>query len=210
MLNNSAYGAWDNGESNEEYDFRYYTPWKFGASIGHTIGRNIAIGAGYEYSDYSASQNRIIDGYDYYDNPESSTDELMKRNTELSLKGVHTFKAGLEFKPDPALALRVGYNYVSAAYDKDGVRDMMIDSPGVMYASTTDYTNWKDTHRFTCGVGYKSGPVNIDLAYQYSMTDGDFHPMQPYAITSSVAVNTGVTNVSNNRHQLLLTLGYTF
>ena len=87
---------------------------------------------------------------------------------------------------------------------------MMIDSPGVMYASTTDYTNWKDTHRFTCGVGYKSGPVNIDLAYQYSMTDGDFHPMQPYAITSSVAVNTGVTNVSNNRHQLLLTLGYTF
>lgn len=210
MLNNSAYGAWDNGESNEEYDFRYYTPWKFGASIGHTIGRNIAIGAGYEYSDYSASQNRIIDGYDYYDNPESSTDELMKRNTELSLKGVHTFKAGLEFKPDPALALRVGYNYVSAAYDKDGVRDMMIDSPGVMYASTTDYTNWKDTHRFTCGVGYKSGPVNIDLAYQYSMTDGDFHPMQPYASHSSIAVNTGVTNVSNNRHQLLLTLGYTF
>jgi long-subunit fatty acid transport protein len=206
MLNNSAYGAWDNGESNEKYDFQFYTPWKFGASIGHTIGSNIAFGAGYEYSDYSASQNRIIDGYDYYDNAESSTDEIMKRNTELSLKGVHTFKAGLEFKPDPTLALRVGYNYVSAAYEKDGVRDMMLDSPGVMYASTTDYTNWKDTHRFTCGIGYKSGPVNIDLAYQYSMTDGDFHPMQAY----EGGQNTGVVNVSNKRHQLLLTLGYTF
>ena len=104
------------------------------------------------------------------------------------------------------MALRVGYNYVSAAYEKDGVRDMMLDSPGVMYASTTDYTNWKDTHRFTCGIGYKSGPVNIDLAYQYSMTDGDFHPMQSY----EGGQNTGVVNVSNKRHQLLLTLGYTF
>lgn len=206
MLNNSAYGAWDNGESNEEYDFQYFTPWKFGASIGHTFGSSIAFGATYEYSDYSASQNRIIDGYDYYDNVESSTDEIMKRNAEMSLKGVHTLKAGLEFKPDPSLALRVGYNYVSAAYDKGGVRDMMLDSPGVMYASTTDYTNWQDTHRFTCGLGYKSGSVNIDLAYQYSTTDGEFHPMQAY----ESGQNTGICNISNKRHQLLLTLGYTF
>lgn len=204
MLNNTPYGSWDYGNSDESYDFHYYTPWKFGASIGHTVGTNVAIGLGYEYSDYGASQNRIIDGYDYYDNPESSTDQLMKRNTEKALKGVHNLKAGLEFKPDPAWALRLGYNYVSAAYDKNGVRDMMIDSPGVMYASTTDYTNWKDTHRVTCGLGYKTGNVNIDLAYQYSATNGEFHPFQEYA------GHVTTTNVSNKRHQLLLTLGYTF
>ena len=204
MLNNTPYGSWDNGRSEESYDFQFYTPWKFGASLGHTIGSNVALGFGYEYSDYGASQNRIIDGYDYYDNAESSTDELMKRNAERSLKGVHNLKAGVEFKPTSSLALRFGYNYVSAAYDTNGVRDMMIDSPGVMYASTTDYTNWKDTHRFTCGLGYKTGGFGIDLAYQYSATNGEFHPFQDYAGRVST------TDVSNKRHNLLLTLGYTF
>ena len=205
MLNNSPYGSWDNGHSSESYDFQYYTPWKFGVSLGHTVGSNVAIGAGYEYSDYAASQNRIIDGYDYYDGyDQSSKDQDMKYNTEQSLKGVHTFKAGVEVKPLPALSLRCGYNYVSAGYDKNGVRDMMINSPGVMYASTTDYTNWKDTHRLTAGIGYKVGGLNLDLAYQYSMTDGEFHPFQPYAGGS------GAVDVSNKRHQLLFTLGYTF
>ena len=204
MLNNTPYGSWDTGQSNESYDFYYYTPWKFAASLGHTIGSNIALGFGYEYSDYGASQNRIIDGYDYYNNAESSTDQLMKRNTEKVLKGVHNLKAGIEFKPDPALAIRFGYNFVSGAYDSKGVRDMTINSPGVMYASTTDYTNWKDTHRVTCGLGYKAGPVNIDLAYQFSNTKGDFYPVQQYA----GSVN--ATSVSNKRHQILLTLGYTF
>jgi opacity protein-like surface antigen len=204
MLNNTPYGAWDNGVSEESYDFQFYTPWKFGASIGHTIGTNVAIGLGYEYSDYGASQNRIIDGYDYYDNAESSTDELMKRNTEKALKGVHNLKAGIEIKPATPLAIRLGYNYVSSAYNTDGVRDMMIDSPGVMYASTTDYVNWKGTNRFTCGLGYKAGGFAVDLAYQYSATNGEFHPFQDYAGRVST------TDVSNKRHNVLLTLGYTF
>ena len=204
MLNNTPYGAWDNGVSEESYDFQFYTPWKFGASIGHTIGTNVAIGLGYEYSDYGASQNRIIDGYDYYDNAETSTDELMKRNTEKALKGVHNLKAGIEIKPATPLAIRLGYNYVSSAYNTDGVRDMMIDSPGVMYASTTDYVNWKGTNRFTCGLGYKAGGFAVDLAYQYSATNGEFHPFQDYAGRVST------TDVSNKRHNVLLTLGYTF
>ena len=204
MLNNTPYGAWDDGRSEESYDFHFYTPWKFGASIGHTIGSSVALGLGYEYSDYGASQNRIIDGYDYYDNAESSTDELMKRNTEKALKGVHNLKAGIEFKPDPALAIRFGYNYVSAAYNTDGVRDMMIDSPGVMYSSTTDYVNWKGTNRITCGLGYKTGGFSVDMAYQYSATNGEFHPFQEYAGRVTT------TDVSNKRHNVLLTLGYTF
>ena len=210
MQNNTPYGAWDEGRSEESYDFHFYTPWKFGASLGHTIGTSVALGFGYEYSKYGASQNRVIDSYDNYDNARSSTDELMKRNTEKALKGVHNLKAGIEFKPDPALAVRFGYNYVSAAYDANGVRDMTIDSPGVMYASTTDYTNWKATNRFTCGLGYKTGGFSIDLAYQYSATNGEFHPFQNYASYSSMPVNTGVMDVSNKRHQVLLTLGYTF
>jgi long-subunit fatty acid transport protein len=83
---------------------------------------------------------------------------------------------------------------------------MMLDSPGVAYSSTTDYVNWKDTHRVTCGVGYKVAGWNFDLAYQYNMTKGDFYPMQQFESGQSV----GMTNVNFKRHQVLLTLGYTF
>jgi len=211
MLNNTPYGSWDNGKSQQSYDFAYHTPWKFGLSMGTTIGTELALGAGYEFSDYSASQNRIIDGYDYYDNAETSKDYAMKANTERSLKGVSTFKLGAEYKPIPELALRLGYNYVSSGYKMDGVRDMTVDSPGTMYASTTDYVNWKDTQRLTCGIGYKLGKVNIDLAYQLSKTDGEFHPFQDYNnIISSASFEPGVTKVTNKRNQALLTIGYTF
>lgn len=211
LLNNSDYGSWDEGHSRESYDFKFYTPWKFGLSLGHTIGSQVALGFGYEYSDCSASKNRVNKGnqwysgwYDDYNYTPSYTDGPMKENTEYSLTGQHTLKAGVEYKPVPELSVRFGYNYLSSPYEESGYRDMTLDSPGVSYASTTDYVNWKDTHRITCGLGVKAGGMNIDLAYQYSTTKGDFHPFQPYAGTS------GVKEVSNNRHQLLLTLGYTF
>ena len=205
--NDSEYGLEDAWFTGESYDFRYFTAWKFGASLGHTIGNNIALGVSYEVSDYSSAENRIIydesDGYSY---ERSYSDGVMAYNTEKSLKATHLLKAGIEYKPDPALALRFGYNYVSSSYEKNGVRDMMLDSPGVAYASTTDYVNWKDTHRVTCGVGYKVGGWNFDLAYQYNMTKGDFYPMQQF----ESGQNVGMTNVDFKRHQVLLTLGYTF
>ena len=205
IVNGSDYGCYDYGSDDEEYKFKLFTPWKFGLSLGHTVGNNLALGASYEFSDYGATRNRINDGWDRYGNEDSYTDEPMKRNTETSLKGVHTLKVGAEFKPIPEMAVRLGYNYVSAAYEEDGYRNMMLNSPGVMYASTADYTNWKSTNRLTAGLGFKAGNMNIDLAYQYSATDGDFYPFQPN-ITGSVSP----ASVSNKRHQVLLTLGYTF
>ena len=211
LHNDCKYGAWDDGYSSQSYDFKFYTPWKFGVSMGHTVGNMLALGLGYEYSDWGASKNRINDGShydwwsdDYYE--DSHTDRPMKENTERCLTGQHVLKAGMEIRPVPEFAVRLGYNYLSAAYDESGYRNTLLDSPGVSYSSTTDYVNWKDTHRFTCGLGVKAGQVNIDLAYQYSATNGDFHPFQPYVDVKA----TGVTEVSNKRHQVLLTLGYTF
>jgi hypothetical protein len=206
--NDSEYGLEDSWYSDEKYKFRYYTPWKFGASLGHTIGTNVALGLTYEYSDYSSSVNRIItdDSDYYYDSERSYPDAVMKDNTKKSLKAVHLLKAGLEFKPDTDLSLRFGYNYVSSAYEKDGVRDMMLDSPGVSYSSTTDYVNWNDTHRITCGMGYKLNGWNFDVAYQYSSVNGEFHPMQQFEADQNV----GVSKVGFKRHQVLFTVGYTF
>ena len=205
--NDSEYGCEDSWYSGESYKFRYYTPWKFGASLGHTLGTNVAMGLTYEVSNYSSAVNRIIsDDPDYYDRERSYVDGPMKDNAENALKTVHLLKAGVEFKPDTDLALRAGYNYQSAAYNKNGVRDMKLDSPGVSYASTTDYVNWKDTHRITFGMGYKLSGWNFDIAYQYQLTSGDFYPMQKFEADQNVGSN----NVDFKRHQVLLTVGYTF
>lgn len=205
--NDSEYGCEDSWYSGESYKFRYYTPWKFGVSLGHTLGTNVALGLTYEVSNYASAVNRIIsDDPDYYDRERSYVDGPMKDNAENALKTVHLLKAGVEFKPDTDLALRAGYNYQSAAYNKNGVRDMKLDSPGVSYASTTDYVNWKDTHRITFGMGYKLSGWNFDIAYQYQLTSGDFYPMQKFEADQNV----GSTNVDFKRHQVLLTVGYTF
>lgn len=210
------YGAHDYGDINEAYDFKFYTPWRFGASIGHTVGNYLALGATYEYADYSTSDIRINDGgtVDYWGNyyDESHSDEAMKQNIKQSLKGVHTLKLGMEFKPERNWAVRLGYNYVSPMYNTEGLKDGTIDSYGTYYSSTTDYTNWKATNRITAGVGYNHKNWTIDLAYQYSQTDGDFYPFRSYVDNDKQAYDNvcDAVKVSNKRNQLLLTLGYKF
>lgn len=211
-----SYGAYDYGDINEAYDFKFYTPWRFGASIGHTVGNYLALGATYEYADYSTSDIRINDGgtIDYWGNyyDESHSDEAMKQNIKQSLKGVHTLKLGMEFKPERNWAVRLGYNYVSPMYNKEGYKDGTINSYGTYYSSTTDYTNWKATNRITAGVGYSCRNWTIDLAYQYSQTDGDFYPFMSYIDNERHEYNNvcDAVKVSNKRNQLLLTLGYKF
>ena len=199
------------------YKFKLRTPWKFGASLGHTFGQNLALGLTYEYADYSTLDTRIITDsyYDEWDDSyhdETESDKQMNMHTENTLKGVHTLKLGAEYKPIPNVALRIGYNYVSPMYDKEGFRDGSLNSYGTYVASTTDFTNWEDTHRFTLGAGYTYQNFNISLAYQYSQTNGKFYPFMSYEDAYSAAADniaTGV-KVSNKRNQLLLTLGYTF
>lgn len=218
LVNNTQkeYGSADGGNSYESYDFKFYTPWRFGVSLGHTIANYLAFGATYEYADYSTDDIRVNDGgdYDYWGNyyESSYSDDAMKRNIKNSLKGVHTLKIGIEFKPERNWAVRIGYNYLSPMYNKNGYKDGTINSYGSYYASTTDYTNWKATNRITAGVGYSYKQWNLDLAYQYSQTNGSFYPFMSYIDSTEPKYDNvcdGV-DVSNKRHQMLLTIGYKF
>ena len=205
-----------NAESSERYDFKLFTPWRFGLSAGHTIGSQLALGATLEYADYGSTDTRYNTGTSYdgwgYAYDESESDNIMNRHTEETLKGVATLKVGAEFRPDPAVAIRLGYNYVSPMYNKNGYKDGTLQTDGSYYSSATDYTNWKSTNRLTCGVGTRLGAMNIDLAYQYSATNGEFSPFLPY-VDGDSALDDNIANivkVSNKRHQVLFTLGYTF
>ena len=137
----------------------------------------------------------------------------MNNHTEQTLKGVSTLKLGAELKADEHFAVRLGYNYISPMYNLNGFKDGSLDSPGSYYASATDYTNWKATNRITAGVGVNFDKLSLDLAYQYSITKGEFSPFMSYqaAAGSDIPNNMAhITDVDNKRHQLLLTLGYHF
>ena len=201
----------------ESYDFKIFTPWRFGVSAGHTVGNWLALGASYEYADYGTTDTRINDG-GYYDSwygqyyESSSSDKAMNDHTKRVLKGVSILKLGLEYKPLSDFAVRIGYNYVSPMFDRDGFKDGSISSAGTFYASQTAYTNWQSTNRFTCGFGYMIGKYNFDFAYQFSATKGDFYPFMSYYDNSNPKENNIVdaVRVNNKRHQLLFTLGYKF
>ena len=221
------YPGYSTGES---YDFKVFTPWKFGVSLGHTINNMLALGASYEYADYAHLDTRVNDGYDvdYWGTvyEHSTSDEAMNRHTRETLKAVSTLKLGAEMKVAQGWAVRLGYNYVSPMFKKEGMKDVSVDSYGSNYSSATDYTNWKATNRLTVGVGYSVGKFSCDLAYQYSQTDGLFHPFMDsygdysYTVKNNQGKDVTVTEkldnyasavkVSNKRNQLLLTLTYRF
>ena len=202
----------------ETYDFRVNTPWKFGLSAGTTLVDRIALGATYEYAAYNAMQTRIKDGgtYDWYYGTyyeSSHNDRAMNNHTEDALKGQHTLKLGAEARITDHFSLRAGYNYLSALYKDAAVKDGSLNSPGTYYASSTSYVNWKDTNRFTFGLGWNVWRFNIDLAYQYSQQNGTFYPFMNYHEGSAPSVEDNIANptqVNNKRHQLLLTMGYKF
>ena len=213
------------GKIGNTYDYKFFTPWKFGISLGHTVGNYLALGATYEYEDYSTINSRVNDGgyYDwYYDEyrETSSPDRIMNNHTKQVLRGVSTLKLGAEYKPVENLAIRLGYNYVSSAYKENGQKDPTLSSLGNAYSSEADFVNWKDINRFTVGLGYQIKKFNIDLAYQYSAQKGDFYP---FSNLPAISYTTGIgatakttpnfasaTKVENNRSQLLLTLGSQF
>lgn len=226
LVNNLAngYGV-GNKTVNDRYDYKFYTPWRFGASLAYTVGSNLALGATYEYADYDYCDIRVNEGgyYDYWGNyyDETSRDEAMKSNIKSVLRGVSTLKVGAEYKPVKNLALRLGYNYVSPMYEKSGFKDGTLNSYSTYHSSSTDYTNWNATHRITAGVGYVYKKLSVDLAYQFSRTTGTFYPFMSYSDLDAVGgdqtkYDAGYDNfcdgqkVENERHQLILTLGYRF
>ncbi len=219
--------------------YKITTPWKFGLSAGSTFGNNIAIGLTYQFSDYSSINNRVntgefiyrdtyYNGWGNYTTYETSSktyadDQQMNRNTKNNLKGVHLLKVGMEVKPIRTVAIRVGYNYESAIYEKYASKDYSIaylmrnDNNSVTnisgsYNTLRSFTNWQATHRVTFGVGlqlYKN--LSLDLSYQYATQKGDFYPFQKEISNDGTVKNTPtVCEVKNNRHLLNATLGVRF
>jgi opacity protein-like surface antigen len=186
------------GDANRDYELQ--TPWLFNLSLGYTIGSKLAVDAEYEYEDYSSM------GFKY---PEGDEMEYETGEAKANLKGVHTLRAGLEYKPTTAFALRLGYNYSTTAYQNDAMKWL----PQNSLNTDTDFTNTKAMQTFTAGLGYRGKRFYADLAYKLNAYKADFYPFFNEIATAAdrVAIVTpAATEVSNLRHQVLLTLGIRF
>ena len=110
----------------------------------------------------------------------------------------HTLRVGMETRISSAFSVRAGYNYSTSAF-KDGAykslnaNDMRTD---------TEYTNDLARNTVTVGLGYRSKWFYTDLAYKYDVYKSDFYAFSDEALQA--------TKVTNERHQLLFTLGVHF
>ena len=78
--------------------FDFQTPWTYNVSLGYTVGKSLALGAEYEYQDYSSMKFKDTEG-------NSSAYEFENSTTSM-LKGVSTVRLGLEYKVIPQFAFK--------------------------------------------------------------------------------------------------------
>lgn len=182
-------------------DFKLQTPWVFNASLGYTVGNYLALGAEYEYEDYSSMKFKSPEGYE---------EDMGFENNQvgLNMKGVSTFRLGAEYKPISAFSLRAGYNFTTAAYKNDALKEL----PSNSLNTDTDFANSKSMNTFTLGIGYRGSMFYADLAYKYDVYKSDFYPFYNDFDTETEyqIVTPPVTKLTNTRSKVLLTLGLRF
>lgn len=176
--------------------FHFQTPWVFNGSLGYTVGKSLALGAEYEYKDYSAMKFRDTEGY-------AESFSYVNSTTPM-LKGMHTIRLGAEYKVVPQFALRAGYNYNTATFRSDAYKDLPFNS----IQTDTDFANAKALSNYTLGLGYRGTMFYADLAYKYSTYKEDFFPF--VNIENGEVASPDITKVTNTRSQVLFTLGMRF
>ena len=205
---NSEFTTADVNIVDNEYKIR--TPWKVNLSMGTTIKNFMAVDVEYEVSKYSGSKVSYFD-YDYYDDfySNGNDDVALNKEAEHFLKPVSTFKVGAEARLCKNLYARAGYNFVSAPFKKDAFLNLFTNSSSYYYNTNTDYVNLGETHRATCGLGYKYKHLYADLAYQYQTQSGDLYTFHVPEDNSEKNL-LKAANVDLVRHSIMLTIGYKF
>lgn len=175
------------GETLRDYQLR--TPWKFNVNLGTVLGGMMAVGAEYEYADYSSSRLSYADGY-----------EMENQNIYIGedLKGMHTVRVGMETRITPSFSIRAGYNYSTSAFKETAYKALEYND----MRTDTEYTNSFGRHTATVGFGYGGKVFYADLAYKFDTYKSDFYAFSSDALKA--------TKVTDDRHQLLLTVGLHF
>lgn len=177
-------------------DYALVTPWRFNISAGTVLGGMMALDAEYEYEKYSTARLEDLDGY------ELNGTQAIKE----TLKGVHTFRVGMETKFCPEFSMRAGYNYKSAPIVSGSFKNIAATDETRTDAS---YLNPKNHQAVTFGLGYRGRLLYADVAYKYDFYKADFCPFDG-GVDDNQTPLMEPAKITNERHQVLFTLGVRF
>lgn len=172
-----------------EFDYKLQSPWKLNLSAGHNVGTFLALGAEYEYQDYSTSKFKYRDGYGGHISD-------LEEDAKGFLKKVHTIRLGAEFKVIPEFAFRLGYNYQTASFSKESYRYVM---PNSRMTDTHYFNKDQGKNTFTIGAGYMGKMFYTDLAFKYDTYKTKFKPYDGTDLLFS--------SVTNNKSTVMFTFG---
>lgn len=184
------------GVASETY-YKLRTPWKFIASAAAVLGKQAIVSFDYQYTGYNNMSLSDSHGFEYTDSNNDIDKYYCPGNT---------YRVGLEYRATPKLSLRAGYSYEDCAVNED-VLNNRVD----IFTSGTipSYNFVKKTQYVTCGLGYKFSGAYIDFAYVYRNRDNEFHAFSPVNYSGGVEPSP-TASVSDNNHQLVVTLGVRF
>ena len=132
-----------------EYRWTYTTPTRLLVGVSYAIGQYAVLSVDYQYDAYRALK------LNYSPADTGYTNDTFRHN----LRGTHAFRAGVEAKPLPWLALRVGGGYRSKVLNES--------YDFVAFSEPVADTSWYAS----AGVGFRLSDVtSIDVAYQYCNT----------------------------------------
>lgn len=193
-------------ETDNYLRYRLTTPWKFRGQLGTTFGKSVALGAEYEYALYQNTSMSYPDGYGHW-----IKDLDINAWTRDMIRGQHTLRLGIEYKPIEGLSLRAGYNYITSIYKPGAFWDAALSpdcyvANAVDYPTSFQYMNLGDTHIATAGLGYRNKKFYLDLAYKYRIQNGDY-----YAFSSRhTGAEMSAIPVDLSRHSISATIGFKF
>ena len=150
----------------DEWFYTLVSPFRANAGLAYSFGKIALLSADYEFCDYRGMRLSTYDDYDY---------NYSYANADIrDLTGpVHALRVGMELKPVPSLALRVGYNFTTGAQynylTEDGRVVALSDQEMVDQCRTA----------VSFGLGYSSpGSFFADLAVRFQYLPNEY--VTPY------------------------------
>lgn len=199
MYNNAT------GQTEINYDATPYQDDTGGNSWCFTSPARLLFGISYTFANYglvsvdyqrdwynSIRMKNTPDGFDIY--PED-----YKAEFKQAFRGTSTIRAGIEVKPLPILALRIGAGYT----------DSMLENRESYNERPLSY----ETRYFTAGAGIAlTRGISLDLAYQ-NVTDKQTNYRLFYSLdrsTNEFVTSTGLFDTRSKRHNVAMSLVFRF
>ncbi|MBS2211102.1 hypothetical protein KEM09_06805 [Carboxylicivirga mesophila] len=179
------YRSFDKPFEHGEFSYDYRTPYRAQGSISMILGKFGLLSFDYEMTDHTSSK---FSSSRFATNIKDANEAI-----KTTMKVTHDFKAGLEIKPVPYLAIRAG-----AAYFDSPIKKEFIDQ---------ELTKWMATG----GIGVRSKNFFFDVAYAYKFNKDNYYidTVSDLSLLHGLSFTDPVAQEYRN-HQASFTFGWKF